>query len=99
MATKIPTVRIDFKGLRSKTAMLEAVSTTLKFPDHFGHNLDALFDCLTDLPLDKRKLGMTIELANLPQLPAARDIAAAFDDAAAFWQERGRTLAIHRTKS
>ena len=28
----------------------EALAGALVFPDHYGYNLDALFDCLTDLP-------------------------------------------------
>ena len=32
-----------------KTSTLTAFAEALSFPDHFGHNLDALYDCLTDL--------------------------------------------------
>jgi RNAse (barnase) inhibitor barstar len=96
MATKIQTIRIDFKGLRSKAAMMQAVAQAMHFPDYFSPNLDALYDCLTDLPLDKRKTGMAVELVNLPALPAAKDIAAVFSDASAFWLERGRAFEVIR---
>ncbi|WP_370966176.1 barstar family protein [Amycolatopsis sp. cg9] len=32
-----------------KASTLSAFAAALSFPDHFGHNLDALYDCLTDL--------------------------------------------------
>lgn len=36
-------------GLRDKLAVLDGIATTMRFPDTFGRNLDALYDCLTDL--------------------------------------------------
>ncbi len=37
------------RGARTKQAALAAIADALSFPDWFGHNLDALYDCLTDL--------------------------------------------------
>ena len=37
------------RGARSKKAAIGAIAEALSFPDWFGHNLDALYDCLTDL--------------------------------------------------
>ncbi|MBB5957776.1 RNAse (barnase) inhibitor barstar [Saccharothrix tamanrassetensis] len=36
-------------GARSKSAALAAIGTAMEFPDYYGQNLDALYDCLTDL--------------------------------------------------
>ncbi|MBW4720886.1 barstar family protein [Saccharothrix obliqua] len=36
-------------GARSKSAALAAIGEAMDFPDYYGQNLDALFDCLTDL--------------------------------------------------
>lgn len=36
-------------ALSDKLAVLDGIATTLRFPDTFGRNLDALYDCLTDL--------------------------------------------------
>lgn len=33
----------------TKGSALAALGTALGFPDHYGHNLDALADCLRDL--------------------------------------------------
>lgn len=30
-------------------AVMDSIASALSFPDYFGHNLDALYDCLTDL--------------------------------------------------
>ena len=41
--------RIDLAPVRDKAALFEHVATALEFPDWFGHNWDALADCLGDL--------------------------------------------------
>lgn len=40
---------MDGTGLRDKLSTLDAIAETLSFPEWFGRNLDALYDCLTDL--------------------------------------------------
>ncbi|KAA9158610.1 barstar family protein [Amycolatopsis acidicola] len=32
-----------------KLSTMDAIAAALSFPDYFGRNLDALYDCLTDL--------------------------------------------------
>lgn len=36
-------------GLSDKLAVLDAMAAEFAFPETFGRNLDALYDCLTDL--------------------------------------------------
>lgn len=36
-------------GLLDRLAVLDAIAAAMQFPDTFGRNLDALYDCLTDL--------------------------------------------------
>lgn len=36
-------------GLSDKLAVLDAIAAEFAFPETFGRNLDALYDCLTDL--------------------------------------------------
>ena len=48
-ATDYAVWRVDLGKVRSKAGLLAALATTLEFPDWFGHNWDALQDCLTDL--------------------------------------------------
>ncbi|WP_228648308.1 barstar family protein [Microtetraspora sp. AC03309] len=40
---------LDGSGAPSSAAMLESIARLLDFPEDFGHNFDALYDCLTDL--------------------------------------------------
>ena len=90
---KLHTVTIDFQGARSKADLFARVATALALPAHFGNNLDALHDCLTDLPV-KANTPWRIELTNVPKLAAAQDIGATFADASAFFKKQGATLEI-----
>ena len=87
--------RIDLKGLKSRESMLKAVAASLEFPAHFGVNLDALYDCLTDLPL-KPGLPYTIELVNLAHAAPGDALHTVFADAAQYWRDKGVSLAIRR---
>ncbi|HET6286861.1 MAG TPA: barstar family protein [Amycolatopsis sp.] len=40
---------IDGGKTVDKASTLDAIAEALSFPDYFGKNLDALYDCLTDL--------------------------------------------------
>lgn len=43
------TVRVLTRPVSTKDEALAALGEALEFPAHFGHNLDALWDCLRDL--------------------------------------------------
>ncbi|HEV7976680.1 barstar family protein [Amycolatopsis sp.] len=40
---------LDGKTMTDKASTLDAIAAALSFPATFGKNLDALYDCLTDL--------------------------------------------------
>ena len=42
-------VTLDCSGIADKAALHQALAAALAFPDYYGSNLDALYDCLTDL--------------------------------------------------
>ena len=42
-------LRVDLSTARNKDEMLTAVGRALRFPEWFGHNWDALTDCLLDM--------------------------------------------------
>ncbi|MDR2241109.1 MAG: barstar family protein [Zoogloeaceae bacterium] len=48
-AAGLAAFHIDLAAVRDKDALLDRIAETLSFPDWFGHNWDALADCLGDL--------------------------------------------------
>ena len=42
-------LRVDLAAARNKEELLAAVGKALRFPEWFGHNWDALADCLLDM--------------------------------------------------
>lgn len=42
-------VIIDCASIADKAALHCALAQALEFPDYYGNNLDALYDCLTDI--------------------------------------------------
>jgi RNAse (barnase) inhibitor barstar len=79
---------------QSKQEVLEGIAEAFSFPVHFGKNLDALFDCLTDLVHKSGpQPGFVVVLEQLPDNPrfdreAREQLLEAFRDAAEFWAER-----------
>lgn len=45
---------VDCDRARSRSAVLRAVAKAVDFPEFFGSNLDALYDCLCDTVVDQR---------------------------------------------
>ncbi len=84
----------NLTAAQSKQDVLEAIAQAFMFPAHFGKNLDALYDCMTDLV---HKLGaqpgFVVVLEQLPDNPrfdreAREQLLDVFRDAADFWAER-----------
>jgi RNAse (barnase) inhibitor barstar len=85
--------RIDLAGCSDKAEFLARIAAALGFPAWFGHNWDALFDCLTDLSW-RPALGYVLLLEHAMELqgtePEVFDTALAIlCDAALVWQARG----------
>ncbi len=40
---------LDFKGMENSEDIQEYLAFKFDFPDYYGMNLDALYDCLTDI--------------------------------------------------
>ena len=82
---------------RSRSAVLRAIVKAVDFPEYFGGNLDALYDCLCDTVLD-HKVGVVLWLYRLHSGdPALEEDAARIEavcaDAAEFAHENGRIFA------
>lgn len=85
--------RVDLSNTGDKEQMLTAIAKALEFPDWFGHNFDALADCLADMswtPAD----GYLLLLEHCDGIhgKAEQDFVSAlqiFNQAANDWREEG----------
>jgi hypothetical protein len=85
--------RVRLEGVRTKEGFLLAVSHALGFPEWFGHNWDALEDCLTDMSWQPAE-GYLVILSRAEDFRVAQEEEFAmalriFDAAADFWREEG----------
>jgi len=84
----------NLTAAQSKQEVLEGIADAFHFPTHFGKNLDALFDCMTDLVHKSgSQPGFVVVLEQLPDNPrfdreAREQLLDVFRDAADFWAER-----------
>lgn len=79
---------------QTKQEVLDRIAEAFLFPSHFGKNLDALYDCMTDL-VHKAGMqpGFVVVLEQLPDNPrfdreAREQLLDVFRDASDFWAER-----------
>lgn len=47
-------ITIDCRGFVPRSDLHRAFANALSFPDHYGNNLDALHDCLTEIHEETR---------------------------------------------
>jgi RNAse (barnase) inhibitor barstar len=79
---------------QSKQEVLEGIAEAFTFPAHFGKNLDALYDCMTDLVHKAGpQPGFVVVLEQLPDNPrfdreAREQLLEVFRDAAEYWGDR-----------
>jgi RNAse (barnase) inhibitor barstar len=79
---------------QTKQEVLDGIASSFLFPAHFGKNLDALYDCMTDLVHKSgQQPGFVVVLEQLPDNPrfdreAREQLLEVFRDAAEFWGER-----------
>ena len=84
----------NLTNAQSKQDVLEVIAESFLFPAHYGKNLDALMDCMTDLVHKAGvKPGFVLVLEQLPDNPrfdreAREQLLDVFRDAADFWAER-----------
>ena len=79
---------------QSKQDVLDKIAESFLFPAHFGKNLDALYDCMTDLVHRAgSQPGFVVVLEQLPDntkfdREAREQLLDVFRDTADFWAER-----------
>jgi RNAse (barnase) inhibitor barstar len=85
---------VNLTTAQSKQEVLEGIAEAFLFPPHFGKNLDALYDSMTDLVSKAgAQPGFVVVLEQLPDNPrfdreAREQLLDVFRDAADFWGER-----------
>jgi tetratricopeptide (TPR) repeat protein len=89
---------IDGAAANSRERLFHALAATLTFPEYFGHNWDATYDCLTDLAGGDEQPAVVLIthgqqfLAGMsPEWKTAQRV---FADTADFWQGRGRLFLV-----
>ena len=84
----------NLAAAQTKQDVLEGIASAFLFPPHFGKNLDALYDCMTDLVHKSgSQPGFVVVLEQLPDNPrfdreAREQLLDVFRDAADYWAER-----------
>ena len=84
----------NLSAAKSKQEVLDIIARDFLFPDHFGKNLDALYDCITDLVHKSGpQPGFVVVLELIPgdnhlDRETREQLIDAFRDAADFWAER-----------
>jgi hypothetical protein len=84
----------NLSAAQTKQDVLDIIARDFLFPDHFGKNLDALYDCITDMVHKSGpQPGFVVVLELLPDgvrmdRESREQLLDAFRDAADFWSER-----------
>jgi RNAse (barnase) inhibitor barstar len=84
----------NLSSAQTKQDVLEGIATSFTFPVHFGKNLDALYDCMTDLVHKSgQQPGFVVVLEQVPDNPrfdreAREQLVDVFRDAADYWADR-----------
>jgi RNAse (barnase) inhibitor barstar len=84
----------NLASAQTKQDVLEGIAQAFLFPAHFGKNLDALHDCMTDLVYKSgEQAGFVVVLEQLPDNPrfdreVREQVLDVFRDTADFWGER-----------
>jgi RNAse (barnase) inhibitor barstar len=91
----------DLSGSKDKDAILARLGIAFGLPEHFGKNLDALYDCVTDMkpPSDADQPGFVVILQNLPQNEAfgvddRNALLDVFRDAAEFFYDKDTAFRV-----
>lgn len=93
---KLQVVAVRLPAARDKNGFLNALAKALQFPDYFGHNWDAFYDCLLELEHGDGA-GTLLVMRDASGFARAEpeEFAAAVDtlaDAADYWRGQNKAL-------
>ena len=84
----------EFKHIERRT-LLQALAKTLQFPDYFGGNWDAAYDCLTDRTWEAGamvRIDMHITAEAIVDEDSLTTLVEVMQDASRFWNDQKVTL-------
>lgn len=89
---------VDGKNITRKEQLLNALATALRLPKHFGHNWDALEECLADMDLPDAD-GIALYYDHVDGLLATHPdqfetLVEICRDAVASWKEEGTPFVV-----
>lgn len=85
---------VNLGNVQTKQDVLEGIADAFMFPSHFGKNLDALYDCMTDMVHRAGpQPGFIVVLEQIPDNPrfdreGREQLLDVFRDAADYWADR-----------
>jgi hypothetical protein len=96
--SELDVVQIDLTGASDKAQLLARMASVLAFPGWFGHNWDALEDCLSDLSWRDRQ-GHVLIIEGFEETRAQRrdDFGVLLDifaSSAQYWRQRGQPFFV-----
>lgn len=94
--TGFTVVEVGLEPVHERKVFFQRMAGALAFPAHFGHNLDAFYDCLADLAGSCDK-GLVLVLRGASGFARGEpeEFGAAVDaliDAADYWKAQGKSL-------
>jgi len=90
-----PMPTLDGRHLGDKASLLAALGQVLNFPDYYGHNWDALDECLADLSWHQGPLRLLITHVNRIPAELQGSLIEIFSAAAQQWAKEGRAFALY----
>ena len=89
---------VDGKNITRKEQLLNALATALRLPKHFGHNWDALEECLVDMDVGEAD-GVVVYYDHIDALHGAhpdqvQTLVEICRDAVASWKEDGTPFLV-----
>ncbi|GAU66042.1 hypothetical protein SSP35_02_04110 [Streptomyces sp. NBRC 110611] len=90
---------LDLAGTADKAAFMERCARSLRLPDWFGRNWDALADCLTDLSWCPAGRGRLLVVTGWQDYAAAAPddwsiVESVLADAVGYWRDTDTGLAV-----
>jgi len=94
----MPQQIVDSLNVTDKASFLRETATVMRFPDYFGENWDAFYDCLSD-GSERFGKGLSLVFNDLScfagnQPEDFHTAIATMHDAVSYWQGRGKQLLI-----